>query len=263
MPIRALQQHDLKPAVAKRFVHEARIRAGDEILEIGPGRGRISDELLAAGARVVLVERDPARAEHLRGHLAEAIAAGRAQVLCGDALVLQPHLAADWRVVANPPFQITSQLLRTWLLEDLPAGPPRRIDLVLQKQAAQRLCGTTRYGQSRLSVLGRLFGSPRLLQHLKRDDVSPPSRVDLATFSLMRSREQAASAADLRLVDRLLEPAFAGPHSVRQALAGLASKAVLSRQAQLHGWNPDAHPRSVPPRAWLELARYLRQVGKV
>ena len=183
MPKRALQQHDLKPAVAKRFLRDARIRDTDTVLEIGPGLGRISTELLAAGARCVLVERDPERAAGLRERLRPAIESGQAQVLCGDALVLDPALPPAWRVVANPPFSLTSTLLRRWLLENLPSGPPARIDLVLQKEAAQRLCGTTRYGQSRLSVLGRLFGSPRLLASLNRWDVTPPSRVDLATFS--------------------------------------------------------------------------------
>lgn len=262
MPHRALQQHDLDTRHARAFVAAARLRAGDCVLEVGPGTGRITAELLAAGARVRAVERDPQRAAALREHFAAAIDDGSLQVLCGDALVLQPALDEHWRVVANPPFQLTSELVRRWLLEDLPGGWPSRIDLVLQREAAQRLCGTTNYGQSRNSVLCRLFGSPRLQKQLPRDAVRPPARVDLATWSLKR-RQHELGPDDLRLVDRLLEPAFAGAHSLREALGPLATTTILKRNAKEFAYDPACHPRQVPPEAWLALARFLRQLGKI
>jgi hypothetical protein len=59
----------------------------------------------------------------------------------------------------------------------------------------------------------------------------------------------------LRAVDRLLEVAFAGPHTVRDALRGVIPGKVLGRLAPGLGFDPAAHPRTVPPTAWLELAR--------
>jgi 16S rRNA A1518/A1519 N6-dimethyltransferase RsmA/KsgA/DIM1 with predicted DNA glycosylase/AP lyase activity len=262
MPHQALQQHDLDSGQAKRFVADAKLRADDAVLEIGPGTGRITAHLLEQAARVQAVERDPARAAGLRTRFAAAIEAGRLVVLCGDALVLEPAWVGDWRVVANPPFQITSELVRHWLLDDLPCGWPTRIDLVMQREAAQRLCGTTNYGLSRNGVLCRLFGQPRLQRQLPRDAVSPPSRVDLATWSLKR-REHDLGPDDLRLVDRLLEPAFAGAHSLREALKGLATKPILQRNAAEFGYDPAVPPRQVPAEAWLALARFLRSIGKL
>lgn len=262
-PHAALQQYDLKSPVARGFVAEARIQPGQAVLEVGPGLGRITDHLLQAGARVLAIERDASRAAHLRTRYHDAIQTGAVQILTGDALDLVPALPAEWRVVANPPFQLTSRLLRQWLLEDLPAGPPARIDLVLQRQAAQRLCGSANYGHSRPGVLCHLFGSPRLLRFLKRWDTRPRAHVDLVTFSLKRAGSAALPAADLRLVDRLLAAAFAGPHSLREALQGLATKGILATVGARHGFRPDAHPRSLPPPAWLDLARYLHQIGRL
>ena len=262
MAHQALQQHDLIASAAQTFVEGARLNEGDMVLEIGPGHGALTAAMLAVGARVRAVERDPQRAAALRREFEVAIEAERLQVLCGDAVDLHPAMELDWRVLSNPPFQLTSVLLRRWLLEDLPGAWPSRIDLIIQMEAARRLCGSRSYGLSRLGVLCRLFGKPRLVRRLSREAVEPPSRVDLAIWSLSR-RPRGLKPTDLRLVDRLLEIAFAGPHSLKASLSGLATSQILRRQAAKHGYDPENHPRQVPVEAWLDLARHLQKIGRL
>ena len=180
-------------------------------------------------------------------------------VLDGDALRLRPALPPGWRVLANPPFNLTAALLRGWLLETRPGGPPRAIDLLLQREAARKLCASPG-AETRSSVLVRLVGNARLAAHLGRNDVEPPSRVDLAVWSLRRMGD-ALEPEDLALVDRVLEHAFAGPHTVRDALRGVATVVQIKRQARERGWNPESHPRLLAPDDWRSLAAVLAKSG--
>lgn len=257
-----LHQHDLRAAAAARLVSDAALDAGETVLEVGAGTGNLTAELLAAGAAVRAIELDPQRGAGLRLRFAAELADGRLQVLVGDARHHLPLLPARWRVVANPPFMHTAELLHRFWLETLPVPPPERLDLVLQQQVARKLIGGRDQGHSRMSVIAHLAGKPRLSTRLAREDVEPPSHVPLSGFA-WRRRQDAPGPAELARVDRLLERAFAGPRSVREALRGLATPAICKRQGKTMGWNPDGHPRHVPPLGWLELARFLHGLGKL
>lgn len=256
------QQHDLAPARANELVFRAGVKRDDHVIEIGPGTGAITGALLATGATVQAVERDAARVTGLQQRFDHEITAGRLLLSEGDALTWRPTLPVGWRVVANPPFNLTAALLRLWLLES--REPPVAIDLVLQREAADKFAGSIDVpgAHTRTSALVALAGTPRIVGLLRRDDVSPPSRVDLCTWSFRR-RDDAPPPAALKLVDRLLSIAFAGPRSVAEALRGVASAVQLRRQGAEHGWDPAGHPRDVPPAAWLPLANLLKMCGKI
>ncbi len=252
-------QHDLAAGPAGRMVAEAGITATTVVLEIGPGLGALTVALLASGARVVAIERDTTRVAALQRRFAHEVADGRLTLLAGDALSLMPTLAHPWRVLANPPFSLTAPLVRHWLLESRPA--PLALDLILQREAALKLTGSEG-GHTRTSVIAHLCGSPRVVRHLPRDVVTPPSRVDLAIWSHRRD-PNAPPASDLKATDRLLDVAFAGPHTMTDALRGLATGIQIRRQAAEHGWQASDHPRLVPPPAWLALTRLLLTCGRL
>ncbi len=253
------QQHDLTDGHAIRLVQEAGIAPGTNVLEVGPGLGALTAGLLAAGATVVAIERDPGRVVHLQQRFPAPLGSGQLTVLTGDALQVTPRLRPPWRVLANPPFNLTAPLVRRWLLELDPA--PDAIDLVLQREAAHKLTGSDG-AQTRSSIIARLTGTPHVVRHLPRDAVTPPSRVDLAIWRHRRERE-APSPAELAAIDRLLDVAFAGPRTMNEALRGLATSVQIRRQASEQGWRPDEHPRTLTPAAWQTLARLLVMCGRL
>jgi 23S rRNA (adenine-N6)-dimethyltransferase len=108
------------------------VRSGDLVLDIGAGKGALTKHLVEAGARVIAIELHPGRAEFLRHRFADA----DVKVVQADAgtSLLLPH--RPFRVVANPPYGISSQLLRT-----LTSRKSRlvRADLVLHRSFAQRV----------------------------------------------------------------------------------------------------------------------------
>jgi len=253
-----LQRHDCTPGTATALVRVAAPAAGQVVVEPGPGTGLITARMLERGAVVHAIELDPLRLAVLEKQFAPALAAGQLHLRHGDAAKDLPRLSGPWLAVGNPPFHITSALLQRWLLN---AEGLAGATLLLQREAAKRLCGVP--GQeSRWSVLLRAAGTPRIAQLLPRHATQPPSRVDLAILHWTR-RSDGLDQPALQRLDRLLERAFAGTHTVAAALRGLATPEILRRQAKEQRWDPQAHPRTVPPAGWIALADFLGKIGKI
>jgi 23S rRNA (adenine-N6)-dimethyltransferase len=122
--------HSLVDEWAARIVADAAVQPGDLVLDIGAGRGALTAALVAAGARVLAVELHPGRASYLRDRFADA----RVTVVCVDAASLRlPR--RPFRIVANPPYAITSALMRSIFA---PGSRLVAADLVLQRAAVHR-----------------------------------------------------------------------------------------------------------------------------
>jgi 23S rRNA (adenine-N6)-dimethyltransferase len=120
--------HPLTDAWAARIVADAMIRPSELVLDIGAGHGALTRHLVAAGARVLAVELHPERARRLRERFGDAV-----RVIETEATGLPlPH--RPFRVVANPPYGITSALLQRLLGRD---SALVAADLVLQRAAVR------------------------------------------------------------------------------------------------------------------------------
>lgn len=157
--------HPLSSDWAERVVTSAGVRPGDLVLDLGAGDGALTAPLVAAGARVLAVELHARRAAALRERFAEA-----------DVRVLELDLAElrlpsrPFRVVANPPFDGATTLVRSLL-----AAPGMlSADLVLQQAAARRWAERNRVRRRRLRVGLRV----------PRSAFQPPPRVDAAVLQI-------------------------------------------------------------------------------
>ncbi|MCC5807656.1 MAG: ribosomal RNA small subunit methyltransferase A [Opitutales bacterium] len=127
--------------IVRKSMAFAALRLGEPVVEVGPGLGTLTGALVAAGVRVHAVEFDPRLAGYIEEAFGESV-----DLLCGDAVqhplgTLRPPHGEPFSVVANLPYAITSP----WI-EALLSGPlPRRMVLMMQKEAADRL--TARPGE--------------------------------------------------------------------------------------------------------------------
>ena len=149
----------------------------DLVIEIGPGRGALTEKLLRRAVRVIAIELDSFLVDHLRGKFAGE---PRLEVIHAD--VLQTDLA-QWGnapVAGNLPYYIASPILQ----QTLRAQVPRAVFLI-QKEVAQRLVahpGSRDYGF--LTVQTALFANVRLLFEVKPGAFHPPPKVDSAVVLL-------------------------------------------------------------------------------
>ena len=110
--------------------------------------------------------------------------------MCSDARRFIPDVAGPWRIIANPPFQHSAELLATWLLESAAVGFPQAMDLVIQQQTALKWVGNGALDQDpQFTAPAR---QPTLRQRLRRTDVTPAARVDLAVVHLARGTARGA-----------------------------------------------------------------------
>lgn len=169
-----LGQHHLTDGGLCRPAVEFLGPGGREVLEIGPGGGVLTAELVAARARVIAWELDPAwafaAARRLRG--------AAVRWVVGDALeVPWERLPEGTLVAGNLPYNVATPIL-TALLTRGGERIPRAVFLV-QLEVAERLvadAGDPAYGA--LSVLVRTHARPRLLGRVKRGSFRPPPKVD-------------------------------------------------------------------------------------
>ncbi|MBU1349076.1 methyltransferase domain-containing protein, partial [Patescibacteria group bacterium] len=133
-----LGQHFLIDAAALSTVVEtAGIRPGDQVLEVGPGFGALTQALLDRGAEVVAIEQDRRFVEYLNPRLSPQ--RGRSvRVVQGDAAAVHWHTLigeGTWKFVSNLPYAITSLALRKALWAP---KPPDIAVVLVQREVAER-----------------------------------------------------------------------------------------------------------------------------
>ena len=141
------------------------------VVEIGPGRGALTDKLLSRCDRVVAIELDPYLAEHLRRRYA---AEPRFELVEADVLDVDLSRWAGAPIAGNLPYYITSPILR----RSLGARPVRAVFL-MQEEVAQRLVaspGSRDYGL--LTVQTAVFANAKRLFGVKPSAFQPPPKVD-------------------------------------------------------------------------------------
>ena len=181
-----LGQHFLTNASVLERIAVAVCPAGEDlVIEIGPGRGALTEKLLRRAARVVAIEIDAALVDRLRARFA-----GEPRLEIVHADVLATDLAQWGRapIAGNLPYYITSPILEKTVRLDVP-----RIVFLMQKEVAERLIATPghrEYGY--LTLQTALFAGARLLFEVKPGSFRPPPQVDSAVVLLtpqMRDRE--------------------------------------------------------------------------
>ena len=239
--------------VTAKIARLARLAPGTAVLEVGPGPGGLTRALVAAGHRVVAVEKDR-RFLPLLAELADA-ADGALLVVEGDALdvdaraLLAAHSpGAPAAVVANLPYNVGTPLFTGWL-----TGPLRPVSLTLmfQKEVADRIAapaGSHAYG--RLSVLSQALAEVEVAMTLPARAFTPPPKVDSAVVHVA-PRADSPAPERVRALERVTGAAFGQRRKMlRSSLKPLGGEA-LCRAA---GIDPDARAETVDVAGFLRLA---------
>jgi 16S rRNA (adenine1518-N6/adenine1519-N6)-dimethyltransferase len=173
-PTKRLGQHFLlDDRIVERQVELASLNKGEKVLEIGPGIGNLTDEILKHDVKLVTVEQDAAFCEFLKRRFGE-----RMEVIHADAV--QAFLPEFDKVVSNLPYQISSPIIFKLLGHDF-----RVAVLMLQREFAERM--VARYGSSdygRLSVGVYYRADCEIVMNVSRNAFWPQPKVDSSIVRL-------------------------------------------------------------------------------
>ncbi|TSC68470.1 MAG: 16S rRNA (adenine1518-N6/adenine1519-N6)-dimethyltransferase [Parcubacteria group bacterium Gr01-1014_56] len=185
----------------------AHITPGERVLEIGPGEGALTHELLSRGAIVVAIEKDHRLIPVLEEKFQHEIAEGKLQLIENDVLRfdISSHLQGTYKLVANIPYYITGAILEKFLSASL---QPTSMTLLVQKEVAERIAREKK--ESILSLSVKAYGTPRYIKTVPRGAFSPPPEVDSAILAIENiSRNNFKSAAHEKKFFDLLHAGFA------------------------------------------------------
>lgn len=186
---RTLQQNFITdPRVITRLV--ADVVPGDVVVDLGAGRGALTLAAAAAGADVLAVERDSTWSARLRERAHATGLQRRIQVVRGDLRTVDLPVGDQWRVIANPPFELTTALLRR-LLDD-PTHAPARADLVLQWEVARKFAAHP--PTTLLATSWAPWWELTLVQRIRRSAFRPVPSVDAGWLRVRRRRPDIMAA---------------------------------------------------------------------
>lgn len=181
VPKKSLGQHWLRDReVLARIADEAELTANDVVLEIGPGLGTLTSELLRRAKKVVAVEYDDDLARKLPGQFPGK----NLEVVQGDILTFDlAKLPKAYKVVANVPYYITSKIIQHLMTA---TNKPAVAVLLVQKEVAQRLAAKPG-DMSILAISAQAFADVQMGEIVPAALFTPPPKVDSAVV-ILKSR---------------------------------------------------------------------------
>jgi 16S rRNA (adenine1518-N6/adenine1519-N6)-dimethyltransferase len=265
-----LRDHGLKPKKGlgqnflveepylKRIVESAKVSASDEVLEIGAGLGSLTRYLAMAAGEVNAVEIDETLFPILKKVLKEF---KNVHLIRGDIMEIdtrQLSNKAGYKVVANIPYYLTSNLIRRLLEAPL---KPAIIALTIQKEVAQRVCAEP--GKMSLLSLGvQIYGKPHIEFTIPAAAFYPEPEVDSALLMVELYEQPVVPAELLDSFFKLAKSAFTQKrkmlHNALAGAPGLGSEKA-GHLLDLSGIDPDRRAQTLALQEWFILTEeYVR-----
>jgi 16S rRNA (adenine1518-N6/adenine1519-N6)-dimethyltransferase len=247
---KSLGQHWLHDTDSLQAMADAAgVLANDTVLEIGPGPGTLTTLLVSRAAQVVAVEFDA----QLARDLPKRVPASNLQIIQQDILKFDfSTLPAGYKVVANIPYYLTSNLVR--ILCENP-NHFSKAALLMQKEVAQRICATPG-DMSILSVSVQYYCEVQLGRLVPAELFTPPPKVDSQILILTYRSQPRFDDVDTRAFFRIVKAGFSQRR--KTLLNALGGGLQLSRDATadlLHeaGIDPIKRAQNLTLEQWYDL----------
>ena len=188
-PKKSLGQNFLKSEkIAEEIVSAGEVGSDDIVLEVGPGKGILTEKLLEKAKKVIAVEKDEQLVKFLKDKFKNN---PKLEIIRGDILKFNLMSRRDldircYKIIANIPYYITSRFLRTFLESDC---QPSLMVLMVQKEVAERIVAKgklarRRGGESLLSISVKAYGRPETIRNVSAGYFSPAPKVDSAVIKI-------------------------------------------------------------------------------
>jgi 16S rRNA (adenine1518-N6/adenine1519-N6)-dimethyltransferase len=234
--------------------------AGNEIIiEIGPGMGALTEELITFPAKTLCIEKDPDMIAILKEKFKDALASGKLEILERDILDFDFSVIGEYKlpykIVGNIPYYITGAIIR----HALEANPlPEQVVFLVQKEVADR--AVARDGkESLLSLSIKAFGKPRSKGKVPAKFFKPAPKVDSAVLSIEGiSRNNFENKDHEALFFEIIRHAFA--HKRKTALKNLSS---YLHTPDIRSWwqelslDEKIRAEDIPIETWIKLSRFV------
>ena len=242
------------PKLVQRLIRMSSIGPSDTVYEIGPGNGIITAALATVAKQVIAIEKDPALVRKLRD---------RCRLFDNVEIVEKDFLAysvgrqtrtSEYKIFANIPYNITSQILRKILYE---SSNVSEAYVILQKGPAKRFSGSPK--ETLCSILAKPFFEFQILTQLKRSDFVPVPSVDSVLLLIKRRTRPLIEAQDINPYRNFVQYGFGRwKPNLKLSFKNVFTYKQWKRLARELKFPLNATPTELNFEQWLGLYRALR-----
>ena len=221
-------------------------------IEIGPGMGSLTKEILNANANIIAIEKDQRMKDSL--HRLCNLWPKKLTLIFDDALKIKIHKIGNKprRVIANLPYNIGTEILVRCLEKP---NHFSSLTIMLQKEVAERIIakpGSKNYG--RLSILAGWHWKPKIVLRVNASSFIPPPKVDSAVIHLQPSKKP-VSKAKLKTLSELTRVSFSNRRKMlRSSLKMLGNAGEI---CSLTGIDSSKRPQDLTIQEFCSIARVL------
>lgn len=229
----------------------AEVGPNDAVLEIGPGLGTLTSELLRRADSVLAVEFDQALARKLPGQFPGK----NLQVVNQDILSFDLNqLPAGYKVAANVPYYITSKIVQLLMTAD---NKPSLAVLLVQKEVAERLAAAPG-DMSILAISAQLYADVHLGDIVPAELFTPPPKVDSQVVVLRTRGQPRFTDISEKEYFRVVKAGFSAKRKkLRSSLSGGLgiSKDDVATLLASANVSPDVRAEDLTLEQWYRLAK--------
>ena len=205
----------------KDLVEVAEVNRNDNVLEVGPGLGAITEELSKTAQKIIAIEKDIELVNHLQNLSLENVELINDDFLKIDLNSLKLN---NYKAIANLPFNVATAIIRKILTE----GNPNSIAVILQKEVAERIEAEGEK-ENFLSITTKIQGDPKIHKIVPRNCFWPMPRVDGAILKITPRKQN----ENVLFYNHFFSVAEAGfRHPRKQLKNNLSSLKITKKQAK-------------------------------
>jgi len=244
-PKRHLSQNFLhNRQLVKKLLSKSSIGKSDTVIEIGSGKGIITQELAEKSNQVISVEKDRRLTQFLSDKIPQNV------VLFNFNALNYPLPQSEYKVFSNFPFSVQGKLFRKFIQAD---NPPRQMCVVVRKRSAFRWGGIKKSTQ--FSVLYRPWFDFSVEYYFKPTDFKPSTQVEAVLLKVDSKSNPLISNKDKSKYQQFIKQGFGGGRRIKQNLSGYFSIDRLNEITQDIGISINATPTEIGLDKWIKIFR--------
>lgn len=234
------------------LINKSKLTAEDHVLEIGPGKGIITEELAKRCRKITAIEYDKTLYQTVKNKFLDR---KNIEIIQQDFLKYDLTSINNYKVFANIPFHITSAIVRKLTAS---SNPPRVAYLIMQREAAWKYAGSPYYHESLFSLLLKPYFDLALIHQFQKTDFIPVPRVNIVMLQLKKKKGLWPERKQSSLYQDFIAYVF------RQSNQGLKNKCknIFSYQqlkslSRNYGFNLRANPTDLSFDQWYQLFQFF------
>ncbi|HMR54981.1 MAG TPA: 16S rRNA (adenine(1518)-N(6)/adenine(1519)-N(6))-dimethyltransferase RsmA [Candidatus Doudnabacteria bacterium] len=251
-PNKTYGQHFLMDeTILEDMVDVAEVKAGDMVVEIGPGIGNLTERLLQRDANVLSIEKDEQFIKVLRT-LSKQYKNFDYELIDALKFNFGARDLGEYKVVANIPYYITGKIVQLFLKQ---AHKPKSMTLLMQKEVANNI--VAKVGQLNLLAISvQLYGDAKIVTKVPAFKFHPAPKVDSAVIHIELFNKPKYKLKDEQKFFRVLRACFAGKrkqiHNTLTNNLGL-EKSVAMKSLENINVDPTVRPQQLTIEQWIKL----------